>query len=331
MAPESPVGTPKRQNMEHDVQHKEVDDEEGGERLDNATQPARIYFRRRSPYWEGDQHAARRLHRRGLAEQTILLLPGILAAVPQLSTKIVWMQQSILADVHATSPLKTSSQYAHSTWPTPLVPEVDFVMALWLKEEAICYRSSLYFTLKRRFYPLHRHGGLFSPTVLVFRNGDEEYTLMDLNKPQQLPIVSVISVAALCRSGTRQERLLVPAAVDDSDNSRTGFQYATVEIYNDPEDRHEMKEKMRVILRIAAYNRCRRLVLGALGCGAFRNPRREVAHCWAEVLLESEFRGGWWEAIVFAVCDSQNNGSDSLNGVSNYSVFRDVLHGLIVI
>ncbi|GAB1203964.1 hypothetical protein APSETT445_002609 [Aspergillus pseudonomiae] len=68
-------------------------------------------------------------------------------------------------------------------------------------------------------------------------------------------------------------------------------------------DRAVTKDKMRVILRIAAYNKHRKLVLGAFGCGAFDNPKEEVANCWAEVLQEPEFQG-WWESIVSTIDDS---------------------------
>jgi uncharacterized protein (TIGR02452 family) len=64
------------------------------------------------------------------------------------------------------------------------------------------------------------------------------------------------------------------------------------------------------------------LVLGALGCGAFANPKEEVAYCWLEVLREQEFQGGWWEEIWFAVLDTRQEG--------NFEVFERVLGGKMV-
>jgi uncharacterized protein (TIGR02452 family) len=61
------------------------------------------------------------------------------------------------------------------------------------------------------------------------------------------------------------------------------------------------------------------LVLGALGCGAFRNPPEEVAICWLEVLQEEEFGGGWWDTIWFAIYDTRNEG--------NFEVFEKILGG----
>lgn len=176
------------------------------------------------------------------------------------------------------------------------------------QEEALCYRSSLSFTLKLRYYPLQDDQAIYSPTVVIIRNSFQNgHTLLDLTKPEELPVVSVISMAAL----------RVPP-LDNSDPRPK---------YRNPQDRELMKEKMRIILRIAAFNRHRRLVLGAFGCGAFLNPREEVADCWSEVFVEAEFQGGWWESVCFAVMDDLKEGKD---GNGNFGVFYRKLHGTMV-
>lgn len=174
------------------------------------------------------------------------------------------------------------------------------------QEEALCYRSSLSFTLKIRFYPLPAHSGVYSPTVVVFRESlASGHRILNLSKPEELPVISVVSVAAIC--GPKIRKIA-----------------AGEERYRDPADREMMKEKMRIVLRIAAHNGHRRLVLGALGCGAFGNPRGEVAQCWKEVLTEGEFAGGWWESMVFAVME-KGEGTD---GSGNFGVFWRALSGL---
>lgn len=80
---------------------------------------------------------------------------------------------------------------------------------------------------------------------------------------------------------------------------------------------------MRVILRVAAYNKHRRLVLGAFGCDVFHNPRGEVANCFAEVLKEKEFQG-WWETIAFAIMTLPGNSQQTLE------LFKEVLDGLLI-
>ena len=176
------------------------------------------------------------------------------------------------------------------------------------QEEAMCYRSSLSFTLKNRYYPIPEAGGIYSPTVVVIReNRSSGHALMDLTKPDDLPVYSCVSVAAICG----------PAIEKDAGGD---------ERYRRASDRDTMKEKMRVTLRVAAIKGHRALVLGALGCGAFANPRGEVVECWKEVFSESEFQGGWWEQVVFAVMES----GGKKDGEDNYGVFYKRLDGMMV-
>ncbi|KAI0106951.1 hypothetical protein GGR51DRAFT_559634 [Nemania sp. FL0031] len=114
----------------------------------------------------------------------------------------------------------------------------------------------------------------------------------------QLPVVSAISVAAIRRPALRT---IPEPSAHRIHHGRATFKY--------PADRQLTKTKMRLALRIAAREKHELLVLGALGCGAFRNPPEEVAQCWSGVLDEVEFRGGWWREIWFAVLDTRNEGN----------------------
>ena len=126
----------------------------------------------------------------------------------------------------------------------------------------------------------------------------------DITEPSKWRVVAVVSVAAICQ----------PAITRDP---RTDL-----ERYVNGAHARLMEEKMRVILRMAAKNGHRQLVLGAFGCGAFGNPSGEVARMWKSVLEEAEFSGGWWQDIVFAVLDNDGRG--------NYQIFKDKLHGTTV-
>jgi uncharacterized protein (TIGR02452 family) len=173
------------------------------------------------------------------------------------------------------------------------------------QEEVLCYRSSLSFTLKRRLYPIPDYGGIYSPTVVIIRESlARGHDVLDLSKPEELPVLSFVSVAAI--RGPAIAKTLAGA-----------------EKYKHAGDRDVMKEKMRVVLRIAAATGHRRLVLGALGCGAFGNPRVEVARCWREVFEEQEFQGGWWETVVFAVMEE----GGKRDGDGNFGVFWRDLNG----
>ncbi len=178
------------------------------------------------------------------------------------------------------------------------------------QEEALCYRSSLALSLHQRYYPWPLRQALYTPDVIVIRSAmDKEHKLLvPAVAPADLPLLSVISVAALCRP----ER----ATVDVPDGS--GLRKK--DVFGRGRDRDLTKGKMRQSLRIAAANGHSALVLGALGCGAFRNPPEEVAECWVEVLREAEFSGGWWRHIWFAVYDHRNEG--------NFDIFDRLLGGL---
>ena len=59
------------------------------------------------------------------------------------------------------------------------------------QEEAMCYRSSLAFTLKVKYYPIPDAGGIYSPTVVVIReNRSSGHALQDLSKPDAFPVFS---------------------------------------------------------------------------------------------------------------------------------------------
>ncbi|KAL6887267.1 hypothetical protein HDV57DRAFT_525696 [Trichoderma longibrachiatum] len=194
---------------------------------------------------------------------------------------------------------------------TPGSPWLQGAMA---QEEEICYRTSLSLSLHEDLYPWTGTQGIYTPDVVVIR--DDVKSGHNLLHPDteaaKLPVVSVISIAAPTRFKRTMEQITL----------NNGAQSITVKraIYKNPQDRDNMKMKMRFCLRIAASKGHGLLVLGALGCGSFGNPRDDVAECWLEVLREEEFGGGWWEEVWFAALDPRGDG--------NFGVFRGVLDGV---
>lgn len=176
------------------------------------------------------------------------------------------------------------------------------------QEEALCYRSSLSLSLHKRYYPWGPEQGVYTRDVVIFRTStDTGHKLLAPDTPaSHLPVVSVLSVAAIRRPK------LSDAQVLGSGEAR--------KVFADREDREWTMKKMRLVLRMAALRGHDRLVLGALGCGAFRNPVEEIAGCWREVLEEDEFAGGWWREMVFAVFDRKDEG--------NFGVFETTLGGM---
>ena len=69
---------------------------------------------------------------------------------------------------------------------------------------------------------------------------------------------------------------------------------------------HGIKNKIRTIFRIGLRKCHDSLVLGAWGCGAFRNPPVHIARLFHEVLEEVEFKNKY-RKIVFAILEDHNS------------------------
>ncbi len=127
-------------------------------------------------------------------------------------------------------------------------------------------------------YPMDRNfGGIYSPDVTVFRGLEKDgYPLLkDFYK------VSIISVAAMNRPQIDSEGNVAEYLVEG------------------------IKNKIRTILRIAEEHAHDSLVLGAFGCGAFKNPPTHIAKLFHEI-IDSEFKGKF-KKICFAILEDHNS------------------------
>ena len=262
-----------------------------------------------------------------VAKETLTLLPGLLATRPDVGAEGKLFQAHDLANIPShqcpnlpptavqvidadtiDAALAIQSQLYPAPHPVCVLNMANathagggFRHGAVAQEEALCYRTSLIFTLKLRYYPIPEEAAIFSPKVLVIRDSmNEGHDLMDLRVPADLPVISVVSSAAVCQ----------PRLTRDSNGRST---------YASRRDKESMIKKMRVILRTCMKTGCRRIVLGAFGCGAFANPPAEVAEMWRDVLEGKEFKG-WWGAIIFAVLDGKRD--------DNFTTFKMVLDGL---
>lgn len=143
-------------------------------------------------------------------------------------------------------------------------------------------------------YPMDRDfGGIYTPGVTIFR-GPEEQGYPFIAEPRK---VNMIAVAAINRPDTEM--------VDGELRITPCHQAATL-------------NKIRTILSIAKANKQKVLVLGALGCGAFRNPPRHIAELFREALHEPAFNGVF-ERVYFAIKEDHNS-----RGRGNFAPFREV-------
>ena len=140
-------------------------------------------------------------------------------------------------------------------------------------------------------YPLDPNfGGCYSHGVTVFRD-TEANGYAYLAKPWKVNFVA----AAVSRLPYRMPQIPQP----------------TVQL---------VINTIRTILRISYVNGQRRLVLGALGCGAFNNPPEHMARLFKQVLNEPEFKGAF-KQVYFAIFDDHNA---TRNDWSNVDAFIQV-------
>ena len=175
------------------------------------------------------------------------------------------------------------------------------------QEECLCRCSTLYANLMHhkmwdKFYgphreennPLYNDDCIYTPDVVVFKT--------DTVRPALMPIedwwhVNVITCAA-----------------PNLRNDRDGTPRVTV---SDTELKELHIKRMRRILSIAASKGNEVVILGAYGCGAFKNPPEVVAEALKQVALEFQYH---FRVIEFAVyCAPRDE--------RNYQVFRKVIGG----
>lgn len=169
-------------------------------------------------------------------------------------------------------------------------PGGGFLNGALAQEETLCTRSTLYPSLLPTYYRIPELSAIYSPDILVFSSS----SLTFLPKKDWF-FTDVISVAALKQPETKLSE-------DVGDGKRRV-------VYEYERDREVMVEKIRLIFQVARMKGCRRLVLGALGCGAYRNPAEEVARLFRKVILGDRKRGGveGIDEVVFAIYGKDEN------------------------
>ncbi|KAG9235315.1 hypothetical protein BJ875DRAFT_276783 [Amylocarpus encephaloides] len=161
-------------------------------------------------------------------------------------------------------------------------PGGDWEAGVMSPEECLCRRSNLFATLTTPAsgnlapsnYPIPPKAGIFSPKVVVFRNGPERYEPWQEYKV--LPVISVCPV--------KRPKL-------DSSGKKYSFK----------QEKELMREEIKAVLRIAVYYRYHNLCIGNFGLGpGFRNPAEEVALMWRDAFLQDPEFQGHFEGVVFA-------------------------------
>lgn len=158
-------------------------------------------------------------------------------------------------------------------------PGGGFLNGAMAQEESLAASSTLYRTqtIQEEYYRANRacksmmytDYGIYSPDVIFFRDGD------------------------FCLAPPVKASVLTLPAVNMGQVIQKG------------EDRAEadrvMRRRMKLALAIFADQGAKNLVLGAYGCGVFRNDPRLIAAWWKELMEEGW--GNWFESVFYAVLD----------------------------
>jgi uncharacterized protein (TIGR02452 family) len=77
---------------------------------------------------------------------------------------------------------------------------------------------------------------------------------------------------------------------------------------NQPQDMDKIDETLQIrkgkILGLAAYYGCDDLILGAWGCGVFRNDPATITKMFADFLLPEGKFWGRFKSVIFSVLDT---------------------------
>ena len=165
-------------------------------------------------------------------------------------------------------------------------PGGGFLNGAMAQEESLAASSCLYKTLTahEEYYQNNRlcntmmytDHAIYSPDVAFFRDG--RFRLL-----KEPVTASVLTLPAV----NMGQVLLKGESVEEAERV--------------------MKRRMKLSLAIFAEYKCRHLILGAYGCGVFRNDPNKIAAWWKE-LLENHFCDTF-ESIIFAVLDHSSSQS----------------------
>lgn len=175
-------------------------------------------------------------------------------------------------------------------------PGGGFINGAMAQEESLAASSGLYETLTahREYYENNRicpsmmytDHGIYSPDVVFFRNG--KFSLLKEPVTASVLTLPAVNMGQVKRKG---EDVMKAEGV--------------------------MKQRMKLALALFAEKKDRNLILGAYGCGVFRNDPKKIALWWKE-LLSGGF-AGCFDSVFFAVLDCSEKKECFLAFTENFS------------
>jgi len=158
-------------------------------------------------------------------------------------------------------------------------PGGGFLTGAQAQEEDLFRCTNLYRTLTEDLYPMHECEVIYTPKAHIFRDA----TYQTLESPVEVGFISVAATA----------------------NPPVVFGRLSRHV------EHVTEQKVRMTYHIGLIQRHDCLIMGALGCGVYNNPPRQIAKIFCKV---TEEYAGRFKKIIFPIKSGPNN--------PNYDVFK---------
>jgi uncharacterized protein (TIGR02452 family) len=162
------------------------------------------------------------------------------------------------------------------------------------QEECLFRCSNLYKEIGIEHYPLEDTEALYTTDAVFFK--DVEYDYMPEVK------CDVVTIAALRLHGIIGE------------NGEMSYESDVADY------RNITKNKIRLMLSLAAKHGVRNIILGAWGCGVFNNDPETISLYFHEVLVQ-ECYSGLFNQVVFAIINDHNSVGN------NFGIFNNRFNG----
>lgn len=155
------------------------------------------------------------------------------------------------------------------------------------QEECLFRCSNLFHVISKDFYPLKENEALYTKDAVFIK--DKNYNLI---QPVKLDVITIAAV-----------------------NLNIGGSH-DLKFQNTKEYESLMMNKIRLMLSLPSKNNCENIILGAWGCGVFKNNPSVVANFFRRVIEENSYG---FKNIIFAIINDHNSVDD------NYTKFLNVL------
>ena len=173
---------------------------------------------------------------------------------------------------------------------SPSVPGGGVVRGRTAQEEEIFRRTNAFMGHHTSFYPLNEMDVIYCPKIDILRSGpNSKYALCE-----------PVSISTIACPAIRQPHLY-----------RGRYK---------PDDLELMTNKITGLIKLAIEKGHDCLVLGALGCGVYRNPPEQVAQIFAAALSTY---GASFKKVGFAILDHM--ASEKKRKFDNLRIFRQYL------